>query len=543
MTDVQHDGGAPSPDAAEPVSGVDARAARPVVSVPPDVPDTARVCEVALEEFEGPLDLLLHLVRRHELDILNIPIAFVCEKYLEYIEFMRALDLEVAGDYLVMAATLAYLKSRELVPHEAEESEESEEEDGPDPRQQLIARLLEYQTFKDAADRLDARPIAGRDTFGRGQEVELPPVDAGLAPITLFRLAEAYQRVLERARIHKSHEVVLETISVAARMEQLATVLIERSRFEFETLFLQRTWSSEGELRSMLVVTLMSILELVRMGIASVHQPFDSEVILVERLATPEEAREALAGYDEAISFGTGKAQTETSASEDEAEEELEAEGLGALDQDDEGAEAVADEAGGAGEPGPSARGVEVGEGDGLDTAWTDELGADEPELDAITLDPAAADELHAEDSDALDSVDADPLEAERHDDDAGWPDELGAADAPDDGHDPEGPVAGSVPGVGIEEPHGGPAAAEPEHADEAETASESDAQPTEALGSVPTPAQDAGAVARSVVSELPPVEADVHERDGDEATGSEADDEEHGENGEAEAGEGSQGP
>ena len=268
-----------------------------------------RVCEVALEEFEGPLDLLLHLVRRHELDILDIPIAFVCEKYLEYIELMQALDLEVAGDYLVMAATLAYLKSRELVPQTDAAPEEGGEDGelGSDPRQQLIMRLLEYQKYKEAADRLDARPMAGRDTFARGGVVELPPLDAGLAPITLFRLAEAYQRVLERARIHKSHEVVMETISVAARMEQLTTLLIERSRFEFEALFLERTWSSEAELRGMLVVTLMSILELVRMGVASVHQPIGSDTILVERVATAEEAREALRGYDEAQSFGDGR--------------------------------------------------------------------------------------------------------------------------------------------------------------------------------------------------------------------------------------------
>jgi segregation and condensation protein A len=149
------------------------------------------VCAVELPEFEGPLDLLLHLVRRHELDILDIPISFVCEKYLEYIEFMRAMDLEVAGDYLVMAATLAYLKSRELVPNVVEEVDEALLEDGPDPREELISRLLEYQKFRDAASQLDALPVSGRDTFARGQPVDLPPLDAGLAPITLFRLAEA----------------------------------------------------------------------------------------------------------------------------------------------------------------------------------------------------------------------------------------------------------------------------------------------------------------------------------------------------------------
>lgn len=263
-----------------------------------------------LPDFEGPLDLLLHLVRRHELDILDIPISFVTEKYLEYLAFMQALDLEVAGDYLVMAATLAYLKSRELVPTEPSEVAEDGqgEDEGPDPREELIARLLEYQKYRAAASDLDQLPIQGRDVFSRGGRIELPPVDPGLAPLTLFRLAEAYNRVLDRARIHKSHEVVMETVSVAQRMQQLTSMLIERQRFDFESLFLGRSWSSEAELRSMLVVTLMSILELSKLGVIFVHQETGAEGIVVERKATPEEAKQAIAGYDEKSSFGVPKA-------------------------------------------------------------------------------------------------------------------------------------------------------------------------------------------------------------------------------------------
>ncbi len=270
-----------------------------------DVPGAESRCEVELPQFEGPLDLLLHLVRRHELDILDIPISFVCEKYLEYLEFMRALDLETAGEYLVMAATLAYLKSRELVPSQPEDAEIAQAQGEPgDPRAELIARLLEYQSYRDAAERLDRLPISGRDVFDRGSVVDVPPLDGGLAPITLYRLAEAYQRVLERARVLRSHEIVLERVSVASRMQQLTHVLIERSRFEFEQLFLERSWSSEQELRAMLIVTLMSVLELVRLGVARVHQPEGSETLLIERAATAEEAERALAGYDEAVSFG-----------------------------------------------------------------------------------------------------------------------------------------------------------------------------------------------------------------------------------------------
>jgi segregation and condensation protein A len=273
-----------------------------------------RAYNLELPQFEGPLDLLLHLVRRHELDILDIPISFVCEKYLEYLAFMQALDLEVAGDYLVMAATLAYLKSRELVPADPDAAEEDTgiEEDGPDPREELIARLLEYQKFRQAAADLDRLPMSGRDVFGRGGSIELPPVDPGLSPITLYRLAESYHRILERARIHKTHEVVLERVTVAARMEQLVLLLGTESRFEFEALFLDREWSSEAELRSMLVVTLMSILELTKLGIVHVHQPHDSPTIVVERKTTLEEARRALSGYDETASFGEAASAGDT---------------------------------------------------------------------------------------------------------------------------------------------------------------------------------------------------------------------------------------
>jgi segregation and condensation protein A len=274
---------------------------------------------VELAEFEGPLDLLLHLVRRHELDILDIPIAFVCEKYLEYLAFMRAMDLEVAGEYLVMAATLCWLKSRELVPTQTVEGPDAgTEESGGDPRAELIARLLEYQKFRGAAHDLDALPIAGRDTFDRGGAVDLPPLDRGLAPITLFRLADAYHKVLERARVLRSHEVVLETVSVAQRMEQLTMVLVDRDAFDFVELFVQRDWSSEAELRAMLIVTLMSVLELVRLGVARVHQPEGSEAILVERAATASEAKDLLADYDEARSFGVVPSPPADAASDTE---------------------------------------------------------------------------------------------------------------------------------------------------------------------------------------------------------------------------------
>ncbi|MCY0986032.1 segregation/condensation protein A [Nannocystis sp. ILAH1] len=267
------------------------------------------IYSVELEVFEGPLDLLLHLVRKHELDILDIPISFVAEKYLAYLDVMRQLDLEIAGDYLVMAATLAYLKSRELLPPEprAREAGQSEEEEGEDPREALIRRLVEYERFKQAAAELDSLPVSGRDVFARGAELVMPPIDPGLAPVSLFNLAEAYYRVLTRAKVKSTHEVQIEAVTVAQRIKQLALILDEKPHFEFEELFLNRTWNSERELRAMLVVTLMSILEMVKLGVAGVQQPQDTTTIRIYRRASAQETQQALADYDEDASFGAPK--------------------------------------------------------------------------------------------------------------------------------------------------------------------------------------------------------------------------------------------
>jgi segregation and condensation protein A len=240
---------------------------------------------VSMDTFEGPLDLLLHLVRRHELDVLDIPISFITRKYLEFIEVAQALDIEVAGEYLVMAATLAFLKSRELLPSDPLPEEESAgREDGVDPRQELIRRLVEYEKFRMAGLELDARPIVGRDVFPRGGDVDVFPPEPDLAPVTLFRLAEAYGRILDRARILKTHDVDIEPVTVRQRMKQLSLLLGDAPRVEFEALFLDRTWSSERELRQMLVVTLMSVLEMVKLGVMSVQQPEGSETIVLERI-------------------------------------------------------------------------------------------------------------------------------------------------------------------------------------------------------------------------------------------------------------------
>ena len=134
---------------------------------------TTRDYTVSLPVFEGPLDLLLHLVKKHELDVLDIPVSFVTEKYLEYLDLMRQTNLDIAGEYLLMAATLVHLKSRELLPSpEPLAADETDGDEELDPRQELIRRLLEYQKYKEAAAELDDRPVIGRNVWTRGAALE-----------------------------------------------------------------------------------------------------------------------------------------------------------------------------------------------------------------------------------------------------------------------------------------------------------------------------------------------------------------------------------
>ncbi|HEX9815205.1 MAG TPA: segregation/condensation protein A, partial [Myxococcota bacterium] len=179
---------------------------------------------VRLPVFEGPLDLLLHLIRINEVEITDIPIARIGEQYLEYLAVMRELDLEVVGEYLVMASTLAWIKSRMLLPAErvGEDGEEI------DPRAELIARLLEYQRFKEVATELGERERLDRDVFAAsGFELDAPAESEREIEVGLFDLVEAYRRVLEAKNdvISKPHEIEAEEITVRERMLEVMTVL------------------------------------------------------------------------------------------------------------------------------------------------------------------------------------------------------------------------------------------------------------------------------------------------------------------------------
>jgi segregation and condensation protein A len=236
--------------------------------------------QVELPVFEGPLDLLLHLVKKHELDIFDIPIAFITEKYLEYLNLMRAFSLEVAGEYLLMAATLMYLKSRELLPAPDPLEPEAAEE-GPDPREELIRRLLEYQKYKEAAEHLHGRPVVGRNVWTRGAPVKVdeqgePP----LAEVSVFKLVEALAKLCEKKKIDFSHDVVVDRVSIADRIGELCDLLAARPQVTFEDCFAGVEFG-----RLEIVTTFLALLEMGRLRMIRLHQPTERGTIYIARLA------------------------------------------------------------------------------------------------------------------------------------------------------------------------------------------------------------------------------------------------------------------
>jgi segregation and condensation protein A len=232
------------------------------------LPDSVSPYAVKLSIFEGPLDLLLHLIRLNEVNITDIPIARIARQYVEYLDLMRELNLDVAGEYLLMAATLAWIKSRMLLPP----AEGDEEEEGADPRAELVARLLEYQRFKEAAEELRERHILGRDVFeARGPAPHGRPPEEREVEVGLIQLLEAFRKVLRIAESgDQRHEVATEIITVRERMIVVMDSLRAGSAIEFEQIF-----EAEGTgfpSRTAIVVTFLAVLELVRLSILRVYQ-------------------------------------------------------------------------------------------------------------------------------------------------------------------------------------------------------------------------------------------------------------------------------
>jgi segregation and condensation protein A len=290
---------------------------------------------IALPEFEGPLDLLLHLCKTHEIDIVTLPVAFITEKYLEYLDLMQSMPFDVAADYLVMAATLAYLKSRELVPT-PEPLDVGPEEEGEvlDPREELIRRLLEYQKYKDAAEKLGGRPIEGRNVFARGMSLSNDAPDAPFAEQSVWKLIAAFGRILEKAGgTKKIHEVAIDRVSIGDRMGQLLDCVEKGSgSFQFEACF--DLSLPEVELRNQVVVTLLAILELARLKVVRVLQSPDGETLFITQAAgvSIESARQAALTAGGEATHAPGDENRDEDADED-ADEEAEQHADGDADQ------------------------------------------------------------------------------------------------------------------------------------------------------------------------------------------------------------------
>jgi segregation and condensation protein A len=228
---------------------------------------------VHLEVFEGPLDLLLHLIKKNKLNITDIPIALITEQYLEFLKLMKVLNLDIAGEYLLMAATLLHIKSRLLLPVSSEGEGEEEE---ADPRAELIRRLLEYQKYKEASLELEKRPLLDRDVFTRAVPQEKDEPEEERFEVSLFELLEAFRQVLERVKTESVHEVALETITLEEKIQEILSFLQREQRsVAFHTLF------PEQASRRMIVVTFLAILELVKMKAVRIFQAAPFETIRV----------------------------------------------------------------------------------------------------------------------------------------------------------------------------------------------------------------------------------------------------------------------
>ncbi|MDY0301347.1 MAG: segregation/condensation protein A [Trichlorobacter sp.] len=223
---------------------------------------------VKLDVFEGPLDLLLHLIRKNELDIYDIPIALITRQYLDYIRFMQELNLELMGDFLVMASTLLQIKSRMLLPLPEPEDDGEEEQD---PRAELVQRLVDYQRYRDAGLELGERELLGREQFKRlvvADDTETTVEEEPALHLELFELVEAFRKLLARLPVARIHEVAArETLSIVDAINDILEQLHDKESITFDELF------SEKMDREHLVVCFLALLELCRIKMVRVMQP------------------------------------------------------------------------------------------------------------------------------------------------------------------------------------------------------------------------------------------------------------------------------
>jgi segregation and condensation protein A len=229
--------------------------------------------EVKLDQFEGPLDLLLYLIRKQEINIYDIPISRITEQYLEYIKMLKFLNLELAGEFLVMAATLMRIKARMLLPRHDEAEDEEE-----DPREQLVRQLLEYQRFKGAATKLESMEYQRKLLFTRPEsEVETDTTEVEYS-FSLFDLISAFKVVLEKAKV-RYLEVEADETSIEDKIEFLKQKIAEAETIAFEDLFEGRSTAAD------LISTFLAMLEILRLGLATVRQAKPFSRIYIHRVA------------------------------------------------------------------------------------------------------------------------------------------------------------------------------------------------------------------------------------------------------------------
>ncbi|MCC6528564.1 MAG: segregation/condensation protein A [Polyangiaceae bacterium] len=440
-------------------------------AAPPD-----DVYRVQIEGFEGPLDLLLHLIRKHELDILKLPVGFITEKYLEYLSMMRWLQIDVASEYLLMAATLVHIKSRELVPSAPDDTaEEGSDEEELDPRAELVRRLLEYQKYKDAAAQLGERGALGSEVFDRGSREPTPPGAAPFAPGNVFRLFDAFDQILRRSNIRTDHQILFERVSIAERIVELTDLMHARGRMSFEDLFESARGSADGQTtRLELVGTFLALLEMCRLRLVRVVQEDSLAPIYIELAALPPsesapteparaelapaaaEAIEPAASADGAEAAPAAAEEVEPPAPADGAEHEPSAEGPGDEESDDDDDDDESDD---------DDDDDESDDDDDDESDDDDDDDDDESDDDDDESDDAEAEDAKAEDelTDAAGGEDApgggaspddEPPSARGAPEEPAAPEALEAPEASDEPASPTTPEAGEDPGANDDDHH-----------------------------------------------------------------------------------------
>lgn len=250
-----------------------------------DSPEASNVYSVKVPVFEGPLDLLLHLIKENKLDIYDIPISVITKQYLEYLELMQELNLEIASEFLVIAATLIYIKSRMLLPQE--ETVESGEQE--DPRAGLVQRLLEYQAFKEASGQLRKREEVWMDIFTREPlEIDKSAIEPepSLFEVNIFDLVGALNKILSKAPPEEVR-ITKETLTVKDRISAILDKLEQEETLRFDLLF------EEDKKRVQIIVTFLALLEILRLGLGRVYQDSQFGTIWIMRQNTTVESKEA----------------------------------------------------------------------------------------------------------------------------------------------------------------------------------------------------------------------------------------------------------